>query len=299
MHTGILAGAIACALAMPVAAHAQQAQARPLVGGHGDNVTAFIAQHDGNADGKINWAEFDAFRRARFDATDADRNGTVDIEEYVREFAARRRASLVQERASQVTQTKTRFDALDTDKDGSIARDEFDASGERVFADGRKVLAALDDGSDAGLRARDRNALVPSSHTAEGFLALYDANQDGQVPRGEFDARRSEQFARTDADKDGMLAFAEYLAEFEARIDTRMADLAKTPDNQTRVRFGALDADKDARMTFAEYQVSGKRLFDGADRSKDGIVNADDAKLPPPAQPARAGEGTAKTTEKK
>jgi len=35
-------------------------------------------------------------------------------------------------------------------------------------------------------------------------------------------------------------------------------------------------------MTFAEYQVSGKRTFDGADRNKDGVVDAADAKLPPP-----------------
>lgn len=299
MNTGLLAGAIACALVFPAIAHAQQQQARPLVGGHGDNVTAFIAQHDGDADGRIGWPEFDAFRRARYDETDANKDGSVDIEEYVREFDARRRASLAQERTSQLAQTRTRFDALDANKDDAIARAEFDASGERVFAEGRKVLAALDDGSDASLRTRDRNSLVPSSHTAEGFLSIYDVDADGQVSRSEFDARRGEQFARSDTDKDGSLAASEYLAEFEARIDARIdarkAELEKTPDTQTRVRFAALDGDKDGRMTFAEYQLSGKRLFDSADRSKDGIVNADDAKLPPPVRRARAGEGTANT----
>lgn len=216
----------------------------------------------------------------------------------MREFDARRRASLVQERTSQVAQTRTRFGALDTDKDQRISRTEFDASAGRVFAEGLKVLAALDDGSDASLRASDRNALVPSSHSAEGFLTLYDVDADGQVSRSEFDARRGEQFARTDTDKDGTLTASEYLTEFEARIDTRKAELEKTPDIQSRVRFGALDADKDGRMTFAEYQVSGKRLFDSADRSKDGIVNTDDAKLPPPVRPTRAGEGTANQNTK-
>ena len=76
-------------------------------------------------------------------------------------------------------------------------------------------------------------------------------------------------------------------------MDARMAELAKLPDTQSRVRYGALDTDKDGRMTFAEYQVSGKRTFDAADRNKDGIVDAVDAALPPPAKPVRAGEGSA------
>lgn len=292
MNTGLLAGAIACALAMPCLAHAQQ-QPRPMVGGHGDNVTPFIAQHDDNADGRLDWTEFQTFRRARFDATDADRNGTVDIEEYVREFDTRRMQTLQRERDSQAEQTRTRFAALDTNKDGTISRAEFAASGERVFIEGGKVLAALEDGSDTALRARNRNALAPTSHTAEGFLALYDTNSDGQVTRAEFDAHRNEQFARTDANGNGHIDASEYHAEFEARMDARMAELAKLPDTQSRVRYGALDTDKDGRMTFAEYQVSGKRTFDAADRNKDGIVDAVDAALPPPAKPVRAGEGSA------
>ncbi|MFT4179521.1 MAG: EF-hand domain-containing protein [Thermomonas sp.] len=282
-HSALLAAAIACILATP--AIAQNAPARPVIGGHGENVTAFIAQHDDNGDGKLTWAEFEAFRRARFDATDANKNGTVDIEEYASEYETRRIENLKRERDGQVAQTQTRFAALDKDKDGVIARAEFDASGERVYAEGQKVLAALDDGSDTALRARDRNALAPTSHTAEGFLALYDANSDGQVPRAEFDAKRDEQFTRTDANGNGTIDASEYQAEFEARMDARMAELAKVPDTQSRVRFAALDADKDGAMTFAEYQVSGKRLFDAADRNHDGTVDAQDAKLPPPERP--------------
>jgi len=290
-HTGLLAGAIACTIALP--AFAQTApKPRPLVGGHGDNVTAFVAEYDDSGDGRLDWAEFEAFRRHRFDATDADRGGTVEIEEYVREFAQRRGEALRRQREAQLAQAGTRFAALDTDHDGKVSRAEFDASGRQVFDAGQKTLAALDDGSDTALRARGRNTLAPTSHTAEGFLALYDTNQDGQVQQAEFDAHRDAQFARTDADGDGLLDESEYRAEFAARLDARLVELEALPDTQTRVRFNALDADKDGRMTFVEYQVSGKRLFDGADRNRDGIVDAVDAALPPVARaPLPRGNG--------
>ena len=79
------------------------------------------------------------------------------------------------------------------------------------------------------------------------------------------------------------MALDDYLAEFETRVDRRIAALDQGSDRQVHVRFGVLDADKDGRMTFAEYQVSGKRLFETADRNKDGVVDAADAKVPAPA----------------
>jgi len=302
MKTAFLTGAVATALLLPLAANAWQSPpARPLVVGHSDNITAFIAQHDGNGDGRLGWEEFEAFRRQRFDATDANRDGSVDVEEYVREFETRSRQAREQAREDQITQTGRRFDALDADRDGRVSRAEFDASGERVFAEGRKVLekenAELAKSGDAATeraarteRRRSRMAL-PSAHTGEGFLALYDGNDDGQVERAEFDRARAGQFERTDANRDGVLDREEYLAEFRQRLDQHYAALGGGSDKQTRVRFAALDTDKDGRMTFAEYQVSGRRSFDAADRNRDGVVDAADAALPPPARPARTAAG--------
>jgi len=294
MNPGLLASACVCAL-LSAPAFAQQTPApRPLVGGHGNNIEAFIAQHDANADGRLTWAEFDAFRRARFDATDTRGDGTVDVEEYVQEFEDRMREEMEQGRGEQVEQTRRRFAALDTDKDGHVSRAEFDASGERVWSEGQKAIAAKagakdDSGKTAEGAARfDRrpNRLaLPSSHTAEGFLALYDGNGDGKVERSEFEQARATQFARTDASGDLRLTQDEYLAEYEDRLDRHIATQTGGSDTQTRVRFGALDTDKDGKMTFAEYQVSGKRTFDAADRNHDGVVDAADAKLPPPPRP--------------
>lgn len=302
MKTAFLTGAVATALLVSLTANAWQSPpARPLVVGHGDNIAAFIAQHDGNGDGRLSWEEFDAFRRQRFDATDANRDGNVDVEEYVREFETRSRQAREQAREDQITQTGRRFDALDADRDGRVSRAEFDASGERVFGEGQKALekenAELARSGDAATertaraeRRRSRMEL-PSAHTGDGFLALYDGNDDGQVDRAEFDRARTGQFDRTDANRDGALDREEYLAEFRQRLDRHHAALGGGSDKQTRVRFAALDTDKDGRMTFAEYQVSGRRSFDGADRNRDGVVDTTDAALPPPERPARTAAG--------
>ncbi len=90
MKTTVLASACVAALLLSSAVSAQTAPApRPLVGGHGNNVLAFIAEHDDNGDGRVTWDEFETFRRTRFDATDTDKNGTIEEAEYVAEFDAR------------------------------------------------------------------------------------------------------------------------------------------------------------------------------------------------------------------
>ncbi|MCD7098086.1 EF-hand domain-containing protein [Stenotrophomonas sp. MMGLT7] len=313
MKTGVLTGAILCALLSPLHLHAQTAANAPLVGGHGNNVQAFIAQHDGNADGRLTWAEFEAFRRQRFDATDSNGNGTVDENEYVQEFADRVRQQLEQERSAQVEQTKVRFAALDSDKNGTVSRAEFDAAGARTWEGGQRALAekaakdkTAKDKADkpgnahdaAGAARSDRRPgllAMPTSHSAEGFLALYDGNGDGKVDKAEYDRDRDAQFARSDRNRDGVLDQDEYLAEYEERLDRRIATLDQGEDKQAHVRFGVLDADKDGAMTFAEYQASGKRTFDMADRNHDGTVDEADAKLPPPPRPQPPAAARGKT----
>ncbi len=301
MKITVLASACLSALLLSSVASAQApAQGpRPLVGGHGNNVTAFIAEHDDNADGKVTWEEFENFRRTRFNATDYNKDGTVDEDEYVREFDERMALEIERERAGLMEQTQARFEALDADKNGQVSRAEFDAAGARTWDGGQKVLAAKgkpadkaadgarEERTNAGAQRfdnRTRSRLgMPTSHSAEGFLELYDSNGDGKVDKAEFQKVRDEQFARTDSNGDGQLALDEYMAEFETRIDRRAAALNQGEDRQVHVRFRVLDGDKDGNMTFAEYQVSGKRLFDTADRNKDGVVDAVDATLPAPA----------------
>jgi Ca2+-binding EF-hand superfamily protein len=293
MKNRLLTCACLCALLTPVLCNAQHLETpRPLVGGHGEDVERFIAQHAENGDQRLTWEAFDAFRRARFDATDRDHDGVLDEAEYVAEFDARTRQQQAREYQGELEQTDVRFKALDNDRDGSISRAEFDAAGQQSWTAGQRALGALDrtGAFPAEARAARRNRrAMPSSHSAEGFLERFDTDQDGLVGREEFDLVRSAQFTRSDRDGDGRLSAQEYRAEFKARLDAHLAALPVDDGRQTRVRFGVLDTDKDGRMTFAEYQVSGKRTFDLVDRNHDGVVDLADARLP--AQPRRPRTG--------
>lgn len=257
---------------------------RPLIGGHGDNVEAFIAQYDDNHDGRVTWDEFSGERRKRFDITDANHDGTVSEDEYVQEFKERSAQALKQERDAQVAQAHVRFRVLDTNKDGKASRAEFDASGERVFAEIEKTVnraSPAASGRKEGTESDGNRLGMPGSHSREGLLDMYDTNDDDKITRAEFDQTRAEQFKRTDSNGDGTLSESEYVGEFQDRMDRRLA-VMEDDERQTHIRFGVLDADKDGKMTFEEYQVSGKRTFDSVDRNHDGVVDATDAKLPPP-----------------
>lgn len=290
MNTGSLAGACLCALLLPATALAQSGP-RPLLGGHGNNVQAFITQHDDDRDGRITAADFAAFRRARFDATDRNHDGSVDEDEYVAEFRQRRQQALEQERSAQAAHGRQRFAALDADGDGQVSRAEFDAAGAQDWARGQAALtaAAKAPPGDRTLgfdRDGDRPGM-PDSQSAEGFLALYDENGDGKVGRKEYAGPRAAQFASADGDRNAALSPDEYRVEFEDRLNRRLTALEQADDRQVHVRFKVLDIDKDQRMTFAEYQASGLRTFARVDRNHDGVVDASDAALPPPA-PATA-----------
>ncbi|MBS7458586.1 EF-hand domain-containing protein [Coralloluteibacterium stylophorae] len=289
MKKSLLAGACLSALVLPCALAQENPDRRPLVGGHGEDVTAFIAQHDADGDGTLAWDEFERFRRQRFDATDANGDGHVNVEEYVREFDDRLHRELELARGEHVEQAHRRFASLDGDGDGRVDRGEFDASGARMFERFETLPAGDADEDDATPRRRDRLGM-PSSHTRTGFLELFDTDGDGAVAREEFERARAEQFARSDADGDGAIDGEDYLQEYEDRLDRRIATLGQGADRQTRVRFDALDTDEDGAMTFAEYQVSGRRLFERVDRDGDGRVTAADARLPAPPRRERAND---------
>lgn len=129
-------------------------------------------------------------------------------------------------------------------------------------------------------------AAIAAPHEGNAFIHDYDANDDGQVSRAEFDAGRAARFKSTDANGDGWVSEDEYVGEYRARLEQQLAasDLSeekKTEERQrqirqTHVRFGVLDKDKDAKMIQAEYDASGARAFAEQDDDKNGTITAAD-----------------------
>ncbi len=125
-----------------------------------------------------------------------------------------------------------------------------------------------------------------ASHARDTFIKEQDQNGDGVVSKDEFAATRAQQFATTDADKNGSLSQAEYVGEFKARLEKKLAADTRTPEKkqeererqvrQADVRFGVLDSDKSGAITRAEFDYSGWRMFNHHDTNNDGTVSAAD-----------------------
>ncbi|MDP2716531.1 hypothetical protein [Rheinheimera sp.] len=160
---------------------------------------------------------------------------------------------LAAERAGHLRQTHVRFNALDKDEDGYISRAEFNRSGDLAFErmDTNKdgVLSAADPkpaprGEDtrseqtrteqarqqaqrAAQPRRERLLQMPTTHSVDGMLAMYDSNNDGVVSRAEYEQGRASQFAGVDVNRDGVLSYDEYVSEFAGWLDQQIARTVK------------------------------------------------------------------------
>ena len=256
-----------------------------------------ILEYDLNGDEVLSAEEFLQARRARFENTDTNDDGEVDIDEYVYEWEGHLQQRLEQERKQHVRQTHTRFDAINRDADDYISRAEFDASGERGFSyldndsDGVSdgVILSTDTTPDYGRASADTDAngdkpklkrpatlRMPSTHTVKGMLELYDLDGDDQVTYDEYLEERKLQFTRADQDGNGLIDLQEYLVEFEDRLDAQIEDTYKQHIEAAETRFGFLDGDKNESMTFKEYMISGNRIFNRWDTTGDGYMTVSD-----------------------
>lgn len=103
----------------------------------------------------------------------------------------------------------------------------------------------------------------------------------GPVTKEDFDARTRSQFARMDANSDGVVDAEEAKAMIERRMERRGKRSKRRGGGQ---RFGErmmrrFDVDKDGKVTRAEFDERIKEMFARADLNSDG--NITDADLPP------------------
>ena len=275
------------------------------------SASGIILTYDLNKDESLPLEEFVDARRARFNASDTNKDGVLDESEYVYEWEGKVEKRLAEDRKASVKQTHIRFHAVDSNDDEFITIDEVNAVGERSFSrmdrdnDG---VVALGDPEPAPRRSAsqekgDKPELVqrpmlrmPTSHNIEGFVTLYDQNGDENVTKEEFHAVRKAQFQRTDENSDDKLTEQEYVLEFEDRLDAQIEKTHEGQIKQTYVRFEVLDTDENGKMTFSEYMVSGFNAFHRYDTNGDGYLTLADP-APAPRQQEQSDTTTAQVSE--
>ncbi|WP_129779929.1 EF-hand domain-containing protein [Peristeroidobacter soli] len=89
--------------------------------------------YDDDGDDVLTRAQYDAERPKVFAATDTNKDGKLDHDEYVKEFVARLSLRIEDRRQAQLKQGRVRFKAIDTNENGDISRDEYFAMSARMF----------------------------------------------------------------------------------------------------------------------------------------------------------------------
>jgi|GEM_PF-3789566 len=103
--------------------------------GHGGHSSkSFFERYDTDENGSVTKEEFAAAREKGYKRRDANGDGKVYVDEYVAEYEVRLDEQLKKRRESAIKQTYTRFGVMDADKDEIMTLEEFNKSGDRVFA---------------------------------------------------------------------------------------------------------------------------------------------------------------------
>ena len=224
-----------------------------------------LQKMDSNGDGRISLDEYLGAATARFQAIDAQNNGSIDAAEIAASPAA---AARIDRRAEAVVRR------LDTAGNGYVTPDEFVVAAQDRFA-------RLDANHDGRLTP-DELAARHSGHAG--------ASAAGNAPRhAEFARRR---FDKLDANHDGSVTVDEYVAgakalysRFDARHDGKVTadDIAASPRAQKRaLRVAArlvsrMDSNGDGRVSRDEFLAAAKARFARLDRNGNGYLEADEA----------------------
>ena len=168
-------------------------------------------QARGEANRQMTRAEFVDTRVARLTALDANRDGTVSVEE--------RQAGM---QAHQAERADARFAKLDANADGSISRAEFDAGHAARPDRGPRAERA---GNREGHRGGARHAMRgPGRPGAEGRGP---GRERGPVVISDVAAKLGERFDKMDANRDGVISADERRTSMTAPRAERQAQRAE------------------------------------------------------------------------
>jgi Ca2+-binding EF-hand superfamily protein len=239
---------------------------------------------DGDKDGAVSAAEFEAARRRDFDALDANKDGRLSREEFVRPRGAGPDLVRLRERrfgeidtdksqgiswAEYLAHGKHQFSVLDRDRDGRVTRAEFEAAlagGTPPPASGRPT-AEPPPIERPRPRAPAARPPVDERELRAAFERI-DKDRNGSISLNELDAARLEAFQQMDTNGDGRLSRQEIVAargdaagDRFAELDTNRDSFVSRPEFLAagRAIFRAADTNNDARLTFEEFTRTGGR----------------------------------------
>lgn len=145
-------------------------------------------------------------------------------------------------------------------------------------ATSQTVAASLDQTPASVETTETRSEPISRSapHSKERFVETYDADGDGKVTHAEFLAERKSGYDIRDANKDGEVHEEEYVSEYEVRLKKQLEERLKGGIDQAYVRFNVLDDDEDGNMTLSEFNASGENIFKTLDTNGDGTIDETD-----------------------
>lgn len=172
---------------------------------------------DANQDGTLTKGEVTAHVEQRFAERDANKDGKITQEDRALQRQARQDA---------------RFKQLDADGNGQISRAEFDAANAKREAAREEFRGKMGDRADAraGERGEHRMHRKGGMHRGMGHHGgmgpMMDADKDGTITKAEFMAPALARFERMDANKDGQVTKEERQA---ARAEMRTKPAPQKP----------------------------------------------------------------------
>lgn len=120
-------------------------------------------------------------------------------------------------------------------------------------------------------------SLEAASHFMKGMIDNYDLNKDGRVTAEEYAQVRISRFATTDSDGNGTISPAEYLAEFEVRLEGMLKASEVRKTEKAFDTYRDMDSNLDHIITHKEYVQAAKTAFEKHDKNGDGLLTKEDS----------------------
>ena len=211
---------------------------------------------DHNDDGILTQAEIAATEIQHFNQLDQDRNGRINIAEFVTKPPSGLHASTA---AAWRSGRRRQFLLLDQDRSGEIIVQE--------FTDQVRRAAARADNDGDGLISLDEfsysisQASLNQINAAAGqtIRHVFDQDQDGQVTRMELLAELKSRFTQADSDGDQLLVLRELFSD-------------TVPVENDRQHFIKRDVNGDNALTVQEFTAGWQPIFTNLDRDRNGIL---------------------------